>query len=53
MPGEKEAGFRVPVPVAIAVLVSELLDPNARMDILQNRDNLFLCVSCPCHGSLL
>src|SRR6185437_599631 len=36
-----------------AVLAAELGDPDARLGILQDCDDLFLRVPFPCHGSLL
>jgi hypothetical protein len=34
------------------VLAAELLDPNARLSVLEHCDDLFLRVPCPCHGPL-
>jgi hypothetical protein len=36
-----------------AVLAAELWDPDARVNILEYRNDMFLRVSCPCHGPLL
>lgn len=36
-----------------AVLATELLDPGARLGILEHRNDLFLRVPFPCHGPLL
>jgi hypothetical protein len=35
------------------VLAAELLNPDARLGILEHRNDLFLGVSFPCHGPLL